>query len=109
MKTVPCAWCGRQVPRQWHNFFLHAPRCGPERAEVERCEQIVRAMLTEPPEEEIWYEQPPDDIDICPYCNSDGEVFVRQDWATGAYITEPCGPCRGTGRVDPQWLPRVSY
>ena len=105
LKKVACLWCGRTIPRQWHFRFI-TPRCGPERYQVERCAEIAAAMASEPPPERDL-DLPPDDIDICPYCTGNGEVFLRQDWATGAYITGECQPCGATGKVDPSWLAHV--
>ena len=63
------------------------------------CTLILTSTLTEPPEPEPDHPNtiPPEDIDVCTTCLGSGEVFVRQDWQTGAYVTEECRTCRGSG------------
>lgn len=106
VRYIACQWCGRKVVRRWYHRFLD-PHCGPERAEVDRCHDIAWAMLIEPPPE-IYWDPPPDDIDVCPDCEGSGEVFVRRDWETGAYITADCASCGTTGKVDPLWQSPLS-
>jgi len=97
---IPCERCGREIPKRWYHWLAVTPLCGPESDAVQRCVEIGSVMRREPPEE-VDYDQPPDDIDICGICDGSGEVFLRQDWATGAYITEDCRACGGSGFADP--------
>lgn len=100
-----CGRCDRPIKRRWYHRFLTA-YCGPERAEVQRCAQIAAAWRSEPPAHDYdpgarpEDEAPPKDWAMCGACGGGGEIFLRQDWETGAVHTTDCRLCRGTGYAN---------
>ncbi len=117
-KWALCHRCDRPIERRWYHRSLK-PRCGPETAEVQRCAEIAAAWRSAPPE---WdydpglrpeEDRPPKDWAMCGQCGGSGEVFLRQDYETGAMHTTDCSPCQGTGYAYgevPGWtlLPRTT-
>lgn len=99
MITVACFFCQRPVKVSlWK--WLTTPRifCPPD--EVHLCIGALRASLDDPPDEFEPEEDPrPDDFWVCPTCKGHQEVFTTRDWETGAWNTEECRTCRGTGWV----------
>ena len=92
-----CRWCGREV----HLSFLRRLFASPLlcRTDREACASIGWAMRGEPPEPEPPDPDsiPPKDLFLCSSCLGHGELFVRQDWETGAIHTTPCRICGGSG------------
>ena len=95
-----CRMCNRPIKVTLWQWLTEPVTFCPGR-DVSGCIATYKAMTEEPPEEPPFPdpqdEQPPDDLWTCPSCNGLGEVFVRKDWETGAWETEECHRCAGTG------------
>lgn len=100
-----CVRCGLRL-RGWRwlwRALLHGGAVYCPLWRMTACEATYLAQHGSPPDYEAmdWANPPPDDIDVCPYCKGNGEVFTRQDWETGAWETAICQHCRGTGKYPP--------
>lgn len=95
---LDCMMCGRRRRVSFVQWALGNPVFCPAE-DVSGCIATYKAATEDPPEDEPEDPEslPPEDWLECESCHGTGEVFVRQDWQTGALDFEECRTCVGTG------------
>lgn len=101
--NTQCMRCDRPIRFTfWDAFKGRVALCPTE--DLNGCVALAAALRGVPddpdPDPEL---DPPEDINVCPGCKGAGEVYVRQDWQTGAIETATCMLCGGLGEVTPEW------
>lgn len=95
--TTECRLCGRTHRISLITHITRGPYICPDE-ELSACLATYHAKHDAPPE--VFDDpdmEPPHDLHECHVCRTTGQVLVRVDWESGAYITKPCPWCGGTG------------